>query len=147
MTTRDEYLSEFSEFYHFEDDGQVSYIWALNPTHTIIQLQGGKEAFAAAAAVANDALLADVEREYDYVKNYMLGDRFCIEIRTNNFIPQLYDTIKAIDGVEKINYVVYDTAYCRMLTDSESMAKAIKQANKLDVDIEVDDNPDMFPDE
>lgn len=145
--TKKEYLSEFSEFYHIDEDGCT--IDIFNQVHTIFQLRGSKDAFAAAAALVNDALLnpVNVYREFDYVKSYTLGDIFCIEIRTNNFIPQLYDALKAIEGIEAINYAVYDAAYGRMITDHESMGNAIKRAHQLDVEIEVDDEPDMFPTE
>lgn len=142
--SKEEYLSEFSEFYFFDDDGIV--IEAFNQVHTIFNLRGSKDAKVAAAALVNEAMLnpVNVYREFDYVKSYTLGNNFCIEIRTNNFIPQLYDAIKAIDGVETLNYAVYDAAYGRMITDHASMGSAIKRAHKLDVDIEVDDEP-MFP--
>lgn len=142
--------NEYSEFYHHDYDGDgMPFSTPVNPTTTILQLKGSKAAFAAAAAMVNDALLnkSTAEREYYSVKVYTLADCFCIEISTNNFIPQLYDAIKAIDGVEAINYAVYDAAHGRMITDCASMASAIKQARKLDVDIEVDDEPEMFPEE
>lgn len=141
---------EYSAFYHHDYDGDgMPYSTPVNPTTTIFQLKGSKEAVAAAIALANDAMLNNltVEKEYESVKDYTIGDHYCIEIRTNNFIPQLYDAIKAIEGVSELNYAVYDAAHGRMITDYASMGSAIKRAYKLDVDIEVDDEPDMFPEE
>lgn len=140
---------EYSEFYHHDCDGDgMSYSMPVNPTTTIFQLKGSKEAAAAVIALANDAMLnnSTAEKEYESVKSYTLGDHFCIEISTNNFIPQLYDAFKAIEGVESLNYAVYDAAHGRMITDHASMGSAIKRAYKLDADIEVDDEP-MFPEE
>ncbi|WP_304649683.1 hypothetical protein [uncultured Duncaniella sp.] len=141
--------NQFAEFYHHEIDGEAGpFYWIENPTTTVFQFKGSKEAVAAANAMATQAFLSsDCGREYDLTKLYAIGDHYVIELRTNNFIPQLYDAIKAIEGVSDLHYAVYDSAYGRMITDCESMGKAIKRANKLDVDIEVDDEPDMFPEE
>ena len=142
--------NEYSEFYHYDYDGNgMPFSTPVNTTTTIFKLQGSNTAFAAAAALVNDALLnkSTCEREYYFVKVYTLGGHFVIEIATNNFIPQFYDAIKAIEGVAALNYVVYDAAHGRMITDSKSMGQAIMQAKKLNVDIEVDDEPDMFPEE
>lgn len=141
--------NEYSDFYHHDYDGDgMPFSAPVNPTTTIFQLKGNKEAVAAAIALANDAMLnnSTAEKEYVSVKDYILGDHLCIEIVANNFIPQLYEAIKAIEGVETLNYAVYDAAHGRMITDHESMGNAIKRAYKLDVDIEVDDEP-MFPEE
>ncbi|MDE7386876.1 MAG: hypothetical protein K2N28_07030 [Muribaculaceae bacterium] len=142
--------NQYSDFYHHDYDGDgMPFSTPVNPTTTIFQLKCSKEAAAAAIALANDAMLnnSTAEKEYVSVKDYTIGEHFCIEIRTNNFIPQLYDAIKAVKGVETLNYAVYDAAHGRMITDHKSMGNAIKRAYKLDVDIEVDDQPDMFPEE
>lgn len=141
--------NEYSEFYHHDYDGEgMPFSVALNAVTTIFMLKASKPASLAAIALVNDALLnkSTSEREYQFVKDYTLGDRFVIEIRTNNFIPQLYDAIKVIEGVETLNYAVYDSAYTRMISDNESMANSIKRSYDFDVVIEVDDEP-MFPEE
>lgn len=145
-----EYLSNYSEFYHHEmsEDG-FSYSWIYNPVITTFRIKGSNKACADAAALAIDALLnkSNSDHEYQIVKSYVIGEYFDVEIRTNNFIPQLYDAIKAIEGVQTLYYAVYDAAYRRMYTDNESMGKAIKRSKNLDVTIEVDDEPDMFPED
>ena len=142
--------NDYSEFYHHEtaEDG-FSYSWIYNPVITTFRLKGSNKAYADAAAVAIDALLnkSNSDHEYITVKTYTLGEYFDIEIRTNNFIPQLYDAIKAIEGVNTLYYATYDAAYRRMLTDNKSMAQAIKRSKKVDVTIEVDDELDMFPED
>lgn len=142
--------NEYSAFYHHDYDGDgMPYSVPVNPVHTIFQFKGDKKAANAVVALATDAMLNDSnsEREYEKLEFYPMGQHFVIDIRTNNFIPQLYDAVKAIEGVETLNYAVYDAAYGRMITDHASMGNAIKRAHKLDVDIEVDDEPDMFPEE
>lgn len=141
--------NQFAEYYHHEIDGEgFPYTWIDNRVTTVFQFKGSKEAVAAANALATKAFLSSTgEKEYDLTKLYAIGERYVIEIRTNNFIPQLYDAIKAIEGVSDLRYAVYDTVHAHMITDCESMGKACKRACKLDVDIEVDDDPDMFPEE
>lgn len=141
--------NRYFEHYNQEIDSDgYTYTWVDNRVTTVFQFKGSKQAVAAANALATEAFLSSTEVwEYYVTKLYAIADTYVIEIQTNNFIPQLYDAIKAIEGVSDLHYAVCDSAYKRMITDSESMAKAIKQAYKLDVDIEVDDEPDMFPED
>lgn len=57
----------------------------------------------------------------------------------------MYDGIKAIDGLTSVKYVVYDTAYRRMIANDKYMAETINSSRKLDYDIELDDDDDFFP--
>lgn len=139
----------YSEFYGHEiDESGLPFTWVENPVRTIFSLKGNPEAIIAAVNVASTewakkALLS--ENNIDMVRLYWVMGYYTIELHTNNFIPQLYDAIKAIDGIDSVNYVVYDTAYARLITDNETLGQAFKRAYKLEVDIEVDDEP-LFPD-
>lgn len=149
---------EYSEFYGSDIDSTDGYVYYFvnSPVHTIFALTGSKEAIAAAYALATNEFLKKYidENSVDEVTQYFLNDfnlgyPFIIDICMNNRIPQLYDSIKAIEGITSLRYVAYDTAYCRLLTDSRGLALAIKKRANLDIDIddiEVDDEPGMFPD-
>lgn len=138
----------YSKFYHHNVsmDG-CPFVEVDNPVITILGLKGTKEAIASACALITKEWIKDSLSEdcIEWVRQYHSLGYFTIELRTNNYIPQVYDGIKAIDGLTSVKYVVYDTAHRRMIANDKYMAETINDSRKLDYDIELDDDVDFFP--
>lgn len=140
--------NEYSEFYHHDYDGDgMPYSYPVNSVHTIFSLKGSKEAIIKAQGIVTAMWVGLPPDDIEMVKLYFLGDHYNIDIQTNNYIPQIYFGLNKVDGITDLNYVVYDTAHGRMITNKECMGHAISRAFKLDVSIEVDDEPGMFPEQ
>ena len=140
--------TDYSEYYHHDYDGDgMPYSYPVNPVHTIFSLQGSKDAIIRAQREVTAMWVGLPPDDIEIVKLYFLGDHYNIDIQTNNYIPQIYYGLNNIEGVTDISYVVYDTAHGRMITNNLNMGTAIARAFKLDVNIEVDDEPDMFPEQ
>ncbi|WP_289286333.1 hypothetical protein [Muribaculum intestinale] len=138
----------YSKFYHHNVDMDgCPFIKVDNPVITIIELKGSEEAIASACALVTKEWIKDSlsEDSIEWVRQYHSLGYFTIELRTNNYIPQVYDGIKTIDGLTSVKYVVYDTAYRRMIANDKYMAETINNSRKLDYDIELDDDDDFFP--
>lgn len=125
----------------------MPYSYPVNPVHTIFSLQGSKEAIIRVQREVTAMWVGLPPDDIEMVKLYFLGDHYNIDIKTNNYIPQIYYGLNNIEGITDISYVVYDTAYGRMITNNRNIGTAIARAFKLDVNIEVDDDPDMFPEQ
>ena len=140
--------NEYSEFYHHDYDGDgMPYSYPVNPVHTIFSLQGSNEAIVKAQQTVTAMWVGLPQNDIEIVKLYFLSDHYNIDIQTNNYIPQIYYGLNNIKGITDLSYVVYDTAHERMITNNESMGRAVSRAFKLNVSIEVDDEPDMFPEQ
>ncbi len=138
--------TEYSKYYYrdFDEDG-MPFSYPVNPVHTILSLKASNEAILKAQKMLAVWWTGIYANDFDVVKLYRLGDRYNIDILTINFIPQIFDELREIDGVTDISYAVYDTAHGRMITNNDSMGRAIARVFKLNVGIEVDDEADMFP--
>ena len=125
----------YSKFYHHNVDMDgCPFIKVDNPVITIIELKGSEEAIASACALVTKEWIKDSlsEDSIEWVRQYHSLGYFTIELRT-------------IDGLTSVKYVVYDTAYRRMIANDKYMAETINNSRKLDYDIELDDDDDFFP--
>lgn len=140
--------NEYSEFYHHDYDGEgMPYSHPINLVHTIFSLQGSKEAIISVQQTVTAMWVNLPPYDIEMVKLYFLGDHYNIDIQTNNYIPQIYYGLNNVEGLTDLSYVVYSTANGRMLTNNERMGKEISRAFRLDLCIEVDNEPDMFPEQ
>lgn len=142
--------NDYSEFYYHDLDGDgLPYSCPVNPVHTIFILEGTAEAIEAAMAIVAKAQIetyGDSEKQFEKVEQKQLLGKFVIDIETNNYIPQLYDPIKAINGMAKAVYVIYDAAHGRLITNDASRSYAALGVESSPED-EIDEGDDMFPEE
>ncbi len=142
--------NDYSEFYYHDCDGDgMPYSCPVNPVHTIFILKGTPEAIETAMAIVAKAQIeadGDCEKRFEKVEQKELLGKFVIDIETNNYIPQLYDDIKVIPGMESAVYVVYDKAYGRLITNDASRTYAALGVESSPED-EIDEGDDMFPEE
>lgn len=142
--------NDYSDFIHHDYDGDgMPFSYAVNPIHTVFAIQGSPEAIKKAVNIVTRAWIGNPRSApiYDCVS---LGHCHCgylIDIEANDTIPQLYDAIRDIEGIEAHYYATYDAAHRQMFTDNLDLAQYLRRSRKLKVDIEVDDEPDMFPDD
>lgn len=141
----DENYSEF--YYHDVDMDGCPFVRVENPVNTIFGLKGSEEAVAAACTiVAREWIrIAKKDDSIEMVRHYYALGCYIIHLRTNNYIPQLYDAIKEVDGLTSAKYAIYDVAHDRLITNDLYMAKAIKHGENLEHEIELDDETTPFP--
>ncbi|WP_301749015.1 hypothetical protein [uncultured Muribaculum sp.] len=142
--------NDYSEFYYHDiDESGLPYSCPVNPVHTIFILKGTAEAIEAAMVIVAKAQIeanGDSEKQFEKVEQKQLLGKFVIDIETNNYIPQLYDPIKAINGMVKAVYVIYDAAHEGVITNDASRSYAALGVESSPED-EIDEGDDMFPEE
>ncbi|WP_347294021.1 hypothetical protein [uncultured Duncaniella sp.] len=142
--------NDYSEFYYHDiDEDGLPYSCPVNPVHTIFIIDGTTDAIEAAMAIVAEAQIEaakDCDKRFERVEQRALLGKYVIDIETNNYIPQLYDEIKAIYGMKSAVYVVYDKAHGRVLTNDLSHTYAALGVESSPEDT-IDEGDDMFPDE
>lgn len=141
---------DYSDFYYHDiDEDGLPYSCPVNPMHTIFILEGTAEAIEAAMAIVAKAQIetsGDSEKQFEKVEQKQLLGKFVIDIETNNYIPQLYDPIKAISGMAKAVYAIYDAAHEGVITNDASRSYAALGVESSPED-PIDEGDDMFPEE
>lgn len=128
-----------------------------NPVHTFLYLSGSTEALAQAAEIIRGLKKNGIEpkgQSYgvlsDEIREGTDGDDRWFEIVFDNHVPQIYEKLNAVKGIEKVLFVVYSSFDTFMNTNDVEGVMWKRRAEfgipaELEVEL-VDDLVNDFPD-
>lgn len=138
---------------HDLDGDGVPFHYVDNTIHTIFFLKGDSGSIVRSIDMIVNTSLCNypfATPKYDNISIRHKEGYIILDVETNNFIPQLFDEIRASSEIENVLYVVYAQDFDRLITNDRNKDIVSRRSYfelPVDYEIEIDDNDDMFPEE
>lgn len=126
-----------------------------NPVHTFVYLTGNAKALEMAEKIIMALEKTGIEPEGqtyvikpDEIRSVEDGENRWFEIVFDNHVPQIYEKVKAVKGIEKVLFVVYSSFdKCMNTNDEEGVMWKRRDMFGIPIELEVefiDDYPYTF---